>query len=84
MLGYPADFTATAEHVKLAVEVDGFEYHSATRAQVASDYIRERRIARAGYLVLRFTATEAINRPDLAWREVFATIRAWERLQRSA
>lgn len=61
----------------MAIEVDGL-HHTATAAQIAADYKRERVIVRAGYILLRFTGAEAINQPEHAWRELFATIRAWE------
>jgi hypothetical protein len=51
---------------------------------IAADYRRERVIIRAGYLVVRFTGSEAINHPGQVWRELFATIAVWERQSRSA
>ena len=82
-LAYSIDFTAETDRCRLAIEIDG-GYHTATRAQIAADYVRERRIVRTGYLLLRFTGSEAINGPALVWREVFATLAAWRRVSRSA
>jgi len=81
--GYRIDLVASSERIKVAIEVDG-SHHTATAAQIAADYIRERRNTRSGYIVLRFTGSEAINSPALVWREVFATIGAWERTARLA
>lgn len=82
-LGYRVDLVAKAERVHIAIEVDG-SHHTATAAQIAADYRRERIIVRAGYIVLRFTGSEAINQPGQVWREVFGTIAVWERQSRSA
>jgi hypothetical protein len=48
------DFTVSPE-LNIGKPTDGV---------IAADYIRERRILRNGYLVVRFTAIEAINRPS--------------------
>ena len=74
---YRIDATAEQEGWQLAIEIDGFEFHHRTQDQVAADYVRERRIVRAGYIVARFTAKEAIAKPQQCWREVFDILRAW-------
>jgi very-short-patch-repair endonuclease len=72
---YRIDVVAKRGRVRVALEIDGFEYHS-SRAQVASDYHRQRRLLCAGYIVMRFTASEAMARPAECWRDVFSAIRA--------
>jgi len=72
---YSIDVVAKRGRVRLALEIDGFEFHS-SRTQVAADYYRERRLLRAGYVVMRFTATEVMTRPTECWRDVFSAIKA--------
>jgi very-short-patch-repair endonuclease len=74
---YRIDATAEQDGWRLAIEVDGLAFHRATQEQVAADYYRERRILRAGYIVTRFTAKEAMVRPQECWRDVFDILRAY-------
>ena len=57
---YRLDFAFTNEHhkVKLAVELDGHEFHEKTKEQAAKDRARERRLILNGWLVVRFTGSE--------------------------
>lgn len=49
---------------KLVVEADGVAYHSSP-SQVRRDFVRERRIRRQGWRVLRFTGPQILN--DAYW-----------------
>lgn len=55
ILQYFADFAFPEE--KLVVECDGHQYHHTAR-QKLRDLLRERRIRRAGWRVIRFTGSQ--------------------------
>lgn len=59
---------------KLAIEVDGLGFHQRSAEQIASDYLRERRLVALGYTVIRFTAQEVFVRPAECWRQVDAIL----------
>lgn len=44
--------------VRLAVEVDGHDFHERTKEQARRDRVRDRSLTASGYVVLRFTASE--------------------------
>lgn len=81
---YRIDVVAERKHIRLAIEIDGYEWHQSTRAQVTADYYRARRLICAGYTLMRFTAAEAMSKPTDCWRDVFAAIKAHERVAKSA
>ena len=68
------DFLARADllfrKARVIVEYDG-DQHRTDRAQFVKDVQRTTRLAAAGYLVLRFTGTDLVTRPQ--W--VVATVR---------
>lgn len=80
---YWIDVVAQSNRTQLAIEIDGMQ-HWSSKAQITADYIRERRLLRAGYIVMRFTASEVIGDPGSAWRDVFAVLAARRSLERSA
>jgi very-short-patch-repair endonuclease len=66
---YRADFLVTLEDwnwelgrheqlVKIAVEVDGHDFHEKTKQQAQYDKFRDRAMVAEGYKVLRFTGSE--------------------------
>ncbi len=55
---YAIDVTVELDGVKLAVELDGHEWHERTKEQAAKDKARDRFLVRKGYRVLRFTGSE--------------------------
>lgn len=55
--------------VRLAVEIDGFSYHSG-RTAFETDRERDRRLTRAGYKVLRFTWRDLTERLDHTISEI--------------
>ncbi len=65
---------------RLIIELDGHEYHS-TKEQIARDMQRQRYLARAGYIVLRFTGREIHQSADQCVAIVRETYR--EILQRA-
>ncbi len=64
---------------RLALEIDGFAYHSSRRSFV-EDRLRDAELVAAGWVVLRFSATTVIDEPD---RFVSLVRRALERRGRS-
>jgi very-short-patch-repair endonuclease len=75
---YRIDFCITSDIAdwKLAVELDGHDFHEKTRAQAAKDKQRERALIRDGYTVVRFTGTEVVRDTAKCVSEVVALIDA--------
>ena len=71
---YRLDVTVTGQSIRLAIEIDGIGFHHRASAQIAADYLRERRIVAAGYTVIRFTWAEAVGDPAECWRQVDAIL----------
>jgi very-short-patch-repair endonuclease len=59
---YEVDFLWRAE--RLVVELDGYAYHS-SRASFESDRRRDRELQARGFVVLRFTYGEVVDRPGM-------------------
>ena len=76
---YRLDFAImnAAEGLYLAVEVDGHQWHEATRHQVQSDKSRDRKLTAAGWQVLRFTGAEVYQDAAACVREVLALVCRW-------
>lgn len=55
---------------KLAIELDGHDFHEKTKEQAANDRARERMIVRHGYSIFRFTGSEVIRNPRKCVQEV--------------
>jgi very-short-patch-repair endonuclease len=49
------------ENVKIAIELDGHEFHEKTQQQVRKDKARERAIVQQGVTVLRFSGSEVVR-----------------------
>jgi len=49
------------ENVKIAIELDGHEFHEKTKQQVRNDKVRERAIVQQGVTVLRFSGSEIVR-----------------------
>ena len=81
---YRIDAVAQSNRTQLAIEIDGREFHHMNKHQIAADHRRERHLLRAGYVVIRFTAGEAISNPTRCWRDVFAVLNARRALERTA
>lgn len=58
---------------KIAIEVDGFAYHSDVAA-FRSDRVRQNALVTAGWLVLRFTWYDLVERPDSVVAEISAAV----------
>jgi hypothetical protein len=58
------DFGIYAKQMRLAVEVDGHEFHEKTKEQAARDKRRDRELQQEGWNVFRFTGSEV-------WRDPF-------------
>jgi very-short-patch-repair endonuclease len=73
---YTIDFFVEAPdgRVKVAVELDGHDFHERSPEQAAHDRSRERTITRHGYTVFRFTGSEVFRNPRKCVEEVVALI----------
>ena len=71
---YRLDFAVLEPAVKLAVEIDGAQFHQRASEQIEADYLRARRVTAAGYLVVRFTAVEAFRDAGECWKQVDAIL----------
>ena len=54
---YRLDFTLETKTLKLAIEIDGHDFHS-TKEQKAADYQRDRYLQSRGWRVVRFSGSE--------------------------
>lgn len=68
--------TIGAPGFKLAVEVDGFTYHTLKFDRVEADYLRQRRVTALGYSAIRFTAREVLACASECWRQIDAILAA--------
>jgi very-short-patch-repair endonuclease len=72
--GVPADVDFAWPEAKLAVEVDGYRWHSG-RQQWQNDMQRQNALAEVGWLVLRFSWYDVTNRPDYVIRTIMEAYR---------
>jgi hypothetical protein len=68
------------EQLKLAIEIDGWGYHSSPDAR-SRDSQRDRRLVALGWTVLRFTTDDVRRRPEVMIAELRAAV---DRLLRAA
>jgi very-short-patch-repair endonuclease len=61
---------AAPRSVRVAVEVDGHEFHEKTKEQAARDKARDRFLTAKGWLVMRFTGSEVFRDPAGCVRQV--------------
>lgn len=66
------DFVLRAKDhsARLAIEVDGHEFHEKTKEQAARDKSRDRKLVRLGFHVLRFSGSEVFASPVGCWKEI--------------
>jgi very-short-patch-repair endonuclease len=68
---YSIDFVVqTRGTTKLAIELDGHDFHEKTKEQAARDRQRERTIVKHGYTIFRFTGSEVFRNPRRCVEEV--------------
>ena len=60
---YRIDFVVSGSQ-RIAIELDGHEFHERTKQQAQRDKSRDRDLTAAGWQVLRFTGSEVWNNPD--------------------
>lgn len=72
VLGYRVNLLARAARV--AVEVDGREFHSAPGVFV-QDRVRQNALVLDGWVVLRFAAATVLQDPDAVAEQVVAVVR---------
>lgn len=68
---YLIDFAETT--TKIAIELDGFEWHYQNKDQVIKDKKRERAIILEDYTILRYPGAEVYNNPEEVLEEVYFT-----------
>jgi very-short-patch-repair endonuclease len=73
---FRVDVVVARGDFRLALEIDGRQWHRMTEEQAQRDAGRQRQIVAAGYTVVRFTARESLADPDRCWSEIDAIIRA--------
>jgi len=59
--------------MKIAIELDGFQWHYLNKNQVAHDKRRERKIILADYTLLRYTGSEVNQDPVNILEEIYFT-----------
>jgi very-short-patch-repair endonuclease len=69
LVGVPADVDFAWPEVKLAVEADGYKWHSG-RKQWQDDMARQNALAEVGWLVLRFSWYDVTQRPGYVIRTI--------------
>lgn len=73
---YRGDFGIVSDSrgFQLIVEVDGYEYHDATRDSIEADKQRDRKLVAAGWVVVRFTGREVHRFPAECAEEVISIL----------
>lgn len=69
------DFAVLGRDKKIAVEIDGHAFHERTQEQAFRDKSRDRILQAEGWLVFRFTGSEAHRDPDRCVKEVLSALR---------
>ena len=72
--GTPADVDFAWPEARLAVEVDGYRWHSG-RQQWQNDMQRQNALAEVGWLVLRFSWYDVTNRPEYVIKTIMEAYR---------
>jgi very-short-patch-repair endonuclease len=80
---FRVDFSLEFENVHLALEVDGFEFH-ASQAAMLRDYQRARRLQLGGFVLVRFTANEAMTTPRRCWKDALGILKVQTSIERFA
>ena len=75
VLGYIVDFVCLP--LKLVIEVDGITHHDDDRARY--DKIRDTTLEKAGYSVMRFSATDVLNEIRSVTNAIEVWIEEWEK-----
>jgi very-short-patch-repair endonuclease/nucleoside 2-deoxyribosyltransferase len=71
---YRLDFLFYTDGLKLAVEIDGHDFHEKTKEQAQRDKSRDRALTGAGFTVLRYTGSEIYRDAHSAVSEVLSFI----------
>lgn len=74
---YRIDFLVSDsdETARIAVEIDGHDFHEKTREQARNDRRRERALTMQGYRVVRFTGSEVFHDAQQCWAETVSIFR---------
>lgn len=75
---YRLDFAVPSQ--RLAIEVDGHDFHERTKAQASRDKARDRALTAAGWRVLRFTGSDVWNDAASCAQEIFSVLAGLERV----
>ncbi len=71
---YRLDFAIVADDQKIAIEVDGHDFHERTKKQAAHDKSRDRALVTAGWKLLRFTGSEVWADPDRCVQQIMCVV----------
>jgi very-short-patch-repair endonuclease len=71
---YRLDFALVTDTQKIAIEVDGHDFHERTKEQAARDKARDRTLVLDGWTVLRFTGSEVWRDARACVTDVFGAI----------
>lgn len=74
--GFRIDFAIISKSRRVAVELDGHDFHERTREQASNDRARDRKLQLAGWTVFRFTGSDVWKDPAACVKqclEPFAT-----------
>jgi very-short-patch-repair endonuclease len=71
---YRLDFALIGNGFKVAIEIDGHDYHK-TKTQRGADYQRQRHLERLGWRFIRFTGSEIYIDVQKCVRDVMAFAR---------
>jgi hypothetical protein len=80
---YRVDFALQYEQIRVALEIDGFAFHS-SQASMLRDYQRARRLQLGGYVLVRVTAGEAMTMPRRCWKDALGILRVRTSIERFA
>jgi very-short-patch-repair endonuclease len=80
---YRVDFALQYEEIRVALEVDGFEFHGSQQAMLR-DYQRARRLQLGGFVLVRVTANEATTTPRRCWKDTLGILKVRTSLERLA
>ena len=76
---YRADFAFLADGIRIAVELDGHDFHERSKEQAKRDKSRDRAFTRAGWSILRFTGSEVHADAESCVDEAFGILFAHRR-----
>jgi very-short-patch-repair endonuclease len=71
------DFVFDTGSVRMAVEIDGHEWHERTKDQASRDRAKDRMFLSLGCPVIRFTGSDVYENAAGCFRAAFCVFRSW-------